>query len=498
MTRPVASVLIVGDDATAWLAAAALRRAFKHRDLAVTVLEPGTTADPVVGRWTLPALRGLHSLLGIAEGEVVRTARATYRLGTLHRGWQGERSEYMHAHGEIGQQIGAIPFYKFLFAQALDGKPQRAEHFSLAAAGALSGRFARPMAGSDALTESFTYGFHLEEAGYVECIRAHALSLGIRHVRCAIVEISHVENGDIETVRVADGSTLTADYFIDCSGPTAALIGQCDSGGRENWSQWLPCDRMWSAVVGGVADPPALTITSAREHGWSWQAPLRRASMAGHLYGSAFISDDRALDTLRESVRGSLETPRLKAIAAGRRRAFWSRNCVALGSAAMQLEPLIGADLHFVQLGLATFIEMFPLDAQSRIEAGEYNRLMGEYADALRDFTIAHYRLGGARDGEVWRAARAAPSPDRLSHKLDLLRANGQLKVLDHESFEEVDWAWLALGTGTLPDALDLQTRVLLRGTSLADVAPLRARIEALAATMPPHGEFVERVAMTR
>ena len=39
-------------------------------------------------------------------------------------------------------------------------------------------------------------------------------------------------------------------------------------------------------------------------------------------------------------------------------------------------------------------IELFPLDGRSAIEGVEYNRVMAEHADALRDFTMAHYRGG--------------------------------------------------------------------------------------------------------
>jgi tryptophan halogenase len=176
----------------------------------------------------------------------------------------------------------------------------------------------------------------------------------------------------------------------------------------------------------------------------------------------------------------------------GRRRRFWDGNRVSLGAAAMQLEPLAGAELHFAQLGIAMLIELFPFDARSEIEGIEYDRIMGEHADALRDFTIAHYRAGSPRKGGFWDATRRADLPDSLAYKLDLFRANGRIDVRDHESFEETDWAWLLLGAGVLPQSLELQVASRLEGVKADDAAALRMQINRLATSMPPHVDYLK------
>jgi tryptophan halogenase len=160
----------------------------------------------------------------------------------------------------------------------------------------------------------------------------------------------------------------------------------------------------------------------------------------------------------------------------------------------MQLEPLVGADLHAAQLGVSTLIGLFPLDARSDVERVEYNRLMVEQLDALRDFTLAHYIAGPARPGAFWQATRTAPVPERLARKLELFRANGRLELLDFESFEETDWAWLLLGTGCKPDSLELSIALHLEQFASRDAAPLRAQVRTLAASMPPHIQYVRRL----
>src|SRR5690606_6100248 len=141
--------------------------------------------------------------------------------------------------------------------------------------------------------------------------------------------------------------------------------------------------------------------------------------------------------------------------------------------------------------GLATFIELFPLDGVGAIEAAEYNRLMGEQADLVRDFTLAHYRANATRQGDYWEAIRRASLPERLAQKLDLFRAIGRMRMLHRESVDETDWACVLLASGCIPQALEPRGKRQLEAVSPERVAPRRASIERLAAPMPRHMDFV-------
>jgi tryptophan halogenase len=354
------------------------------------------------------------------------------------------------------------------------------------------GRFARPMGDPKSLTQSFTYGFHLDEAAYTDALRAHALRLGVRAAAAALAEVVMGDTGDIDALTLADGSRVTADYYLDCSGPEARLIGTL-SNAREDWSPGLPCDAMWSATTLVTDDPPPRTQTMAIDAGWLWRAPLARSTLVGVVFSSRFQDDVGARETLRQFAPVINGEPLLTRFAAGRRREPWKRNCVALGASAVEIEPLAGADLHLAQIGIATFIELFPRQRASTIEAAEYNRLVADYAERVRDFTLAHYHAGALRPGELWRVIRAAPLPEALAAKLDLYAAGGRINLLDHETFEETDWAWLLLGAGRATSSIEMQIRLQLDKLPAQAVGSLRTHIEKLAASMPSHREFLKR-----
>jgi len=492
MNAPPRSVAIVGGSTTAWLCAAALKRAFQYRDLDLVVLDPGRSADDPLGRWTLASLRSIHSLLGLKESDLVRRTGATFRLGSEHRGWQGDASRFVHVHGELGINIHNAPFHEYLALRALTGRPENPEDYSLAAVAARTGKFARPMNGHNPLTSSFTYGLHLDELAYCEYLREHTKRAGVSHIDAQLSDVTFRDDGHVAALVLADGRRISADYFLDCSGRQALLMNRLGRADWQDWSAWLRNDRMVSSGALAMDDPSAVTRTDATDVGWLWRIPLAQSSVAGYVYSSQFCGDNEAVRQLRHYAP-CVSEPTLCNLRQGRRARPWTRNCIAIGASAIELEPLVGADLHVAQLGVATLIELFPLDGHGATEASEYNRIIGEHADALRDFTIAHYRVGVGRSAAHWAAMRAEPLPQSLAEKLDLYCANGRIVLRDHETFDVVDWAWLLLGSGCLPDELGLHARTTLASAPVEHIAGLRVAIERLAGSMPRHMDYVRQ-----
>jgi tryptophan 7-halogenase len=490
-------VVIAGGGSIAWIAAAALRRTLKNTGLEVTVVyTPESGAPPA--RWTLPSQRGAHAQIGLSEPDFLRQAEATYRLGTEFLGWQGDGSRYAHAHGEIGSPIDVTPFYKWLLAQGLQGKGDIPDRYSVGGAAARMGRFARPMGAGNELTASFTYGYHLDENAYVRLLRALAEKAGVRRVAGRISAVNQRADGAIESLTLDSGTTVAGDLFLDCTGASAELISRLDSGPRIDWKHWLPCDRILTTLLPASAAPPAITGVMAIEGGWMFKAPLANANYAGHVYSSAHVSDDAALATLLRlagpsSGAAPAAVPVVTGFESGRRSRFWVRNCIALGTSAVQIEPLAGADLHLAQLGLATLLELFPLDQRIVGEDVEFNRIVGEYADSLRDYTHAHYHLS-RRAGAFWDLARAAPPSETLAAKLDLFTASGRIDIRDHEVFEEIDWAWLLMGAGLKPRALEWQISRVVSQVRPEQIAELRGYVERIVGSMPRHIDYLQHV----
>ncbi len=484
----IKQVVIVGGDSQAWLAACALKRALAHRGVEIIVVDTGVSSDALRAHWTLPSLRRLHSLVGIKESNLIATTGGTFKLGVEHMSWHEEGSSFIHAHGEIGTSINGVPFYKWLVMQKLAGHSVRPETYSLAAVAAKAQRFAQPM-DTNALTSSFTYALHLDERAYSTYLRHHALGLGVTERSGAIAGIERHAEGRLLAIVLNSGERVAGDFFLDCSGPEGVLIDRLDAE-FEDWSTVLPNDRILSGVATVDEKMYALTTTRAIGAGWCWRVPMQQHSRVGVVFDSGRISDTVAQSALQDWLGESVDELELTKMHAGRRRSGWVNNCVAIGSAAAVLEPLAASPLHIAQLGISTFIELFPLKSECDVESREYNRVLSEHLDSLRDFTLAHY-LMSIRCG----MGRSDAISERLIKRLDLFKSNARIETFDHETFEEVDWAWLLLGSQYWPETMELHARSSLSEAQQIDqFDAMKSAIERLVSTMPMHRDYVQHL----
>lgn len=215
-------ILIVGGGIDAWMTAATLAVAAKGV-AAVTVVE---TTPPAAGRIAaLPALRGLHARLGIAEPAVIRAATATPRLAMRF-------GDHLAPFGETGATLDGLAFHHYWLRA---GGAAPLSDWSLAAQAAARGRFALPSPDPRSPLSTLDHGLHLDAAGYAGLLKDVALKAGATLVEGAVEQVDKA--GDTVAAVVVGGQRLEADLFVDASGFEALLIGDQP---WIDWSAWLP------------------------------------------------------------------------------------------------------------------------------------------------------------------------------------------------------------------------------------------------------------------
>lgn len=487
----IREVVVVGGGLLGWSAAAALRR--KIPALRVTVVPLPPPADALADRidGTLPSITEFHRDIGMNDGDALLRAGCSLRLGTEFEGWTGDRPSYVHAYDRYGQGIGTASFHVHWVRQAKLGSVAPFDAYSPAAHMARAGRFTLPDDDPASPFAHYEYGLALDPIRYPQMMRAYALHLGAVERPGGLAGVNlRADDGFIETIALDDGGTLSADLFVDCTGPRALLRGALDTA-FEDWSAWLPCDRLLFADTTPAADPSPLDRCIAHGAGWRWVAQSLSRTAYGFAYASAELSDDKAARTLRGHAGADPQAP--VEIRQGRRPEPWLRNCVALGDAATMVEPLEWTNLHLAHSAIDRLVAMMPDRDCAAVELWDYNRQCAAETMRVRDFLALHY-VTSARTEPLWRRLRDTPPPPSLAHTLGLFRERGRLPFYEEETFGRDSWLAVLLGQGLLPAHVDPLIAVVPPAESERAMAAMRNQFTRHVPALPTQAQFLGNI----
>ncbi len=488
----IRKVVIVGGGTAGWMAAAALS-ALLEKSVEICLVESEEIGTVGVGEATIPPLTAFNNMLGINEDAFVSATMGTFKLGIEFVNWGAQGERYFHPFGPHGQDFQAVHFHQLYLREAQSGHLPPIDHWSMSAAAARLGRFARPGPEARLPLSQLAYAFHFDAGLYAAFLRKYAEDAGVRRIEGKITSATqNAETGHVETINLADGQIISGELFIDCSGFRGLLIEEKLATGYDDWTKWLPCDRAVAAPSKLPGPPDPFTRSTALSAGWQWRIPLQHRMGNGIVYSSAHLSDDAAAQMLLGNLEGeALADPRHIRFTAGRRRQAWSANVVSLGLASGFVEPLESTSIHLIQSGIAKLLALFPDSGFHPAERDEYNRQMEAVYEDVRDFVILHYKATRRDDSDFWNDCRNVEVPDSLARKLELWQSKGRLFREGFELFGTASWVAVLLGQGIVPvdtePALDAIDEAVARDA----LQKMRASYAQMAEHMPRHADFV-------
>ncbi len=492
MRQPL-NVVIVGGGTAGWMAAAALTATLAPESRRVRLIESAEIGTVGVGEATLPHLRLFNRHIGIDERELMAMTQATCKLGIEFVDWARIGDRYLHPFGTYGARIAGVPFHQYWLRLSKQAKAEPLESYSLPIVAARQGKFALPTEDPRSILSTFSYAFHFDASLYAAYLRGVAERRGVERTEGKVIDVRlRGEDGWIESITLVDGTVITGDLFIDCSGFRGLLIEQALHTGYEEWTRWLPCDRAVAVPSRNVGSLTPYTRATAREAGWQWRIPLQHRTGNGYVYSSNFISDDAAAEKLLSRLEGAaLASPRFLRFVTGRRRKTWNRNCVAIGLAGGFLEPLESTSIYLIQIAITTLIDYLADPRFDQRIVDGYNRWIDMEFDRVRDFLILHYHATQRDDTPLWNYCRTMAVPDSLAHRLELFRSRGRVVSYKDGLFLEPSWLALYFGQRIMPVAYDPLADALSDTELDRRTRDLRDRIERAVGNMPTHEQFL-------
>lgn len=445
----VSSVVVAGRDVPLWLCAAALRRALGPLGVDVVAIELPTRLTPSHVSATLPPLEALHAKLDIDEAALLGATGGSFSLGQNVVDASRRSPGFFHAWGSYGAPIDENPFFPCWLKARRIGSVPSLEKFCLTALAAQSGRMLVP----DSVTNTFgraDYGYHLPSMAYAGYLKSFAAAQGVEIQEARTVEVERDEAG-IAALIVDGTSRIQGDFFVDATGGDAALMGRSVGVRWESWRQYLGAERViYARAPSFTSIPPFCEIQVAADARTAIR-PTQAMTGVVRSYSSKTESDEAAVNAASVAARTRLVDFSVESIDPGLRSMVWEGNCVAIGGAACVLDPVHGADLHVLQLGVVHLLSLLPVSKRFDVERVEYNRLMRSCCERIRDFQSAFYGLASF-DGEFRLDSTGRAIPQALAHKIATFRARGAVAPMEDETFFPDSWQQVLLGLGVTPE----------------------------------------------
>jgi tryptophan halogenase len=495
MDRRIRNIVIVGGGTAGWMTAAALGRVYEKVPCNIRLVESEEIGTVGVGESTIPSLRTYNQFLGIDEDAFVRATQATFKLAIEFVDWKHVGHHYYHPFGPYGFDLRGVAFPAYWLKLKSRGEAADLNEYNLQSLAADREKFTRVLEAGNSPLPAIAYAFHFDAFLYARFLRTYAEKRGVARTEGKIASVEQdPQNGFIRAVVLNSGERIEGDLFVDCSGFRGLLIEQTLNTGFEDWSHWLPCDRAVTVPCASGGDLKPVTRATARPAGWQWRIPLQHRIGNGYVFSSAHLSEDEATATLLANLDGeALADPWLLKFKAGRRKAAWVKNCVAIGLSAGFMEPLESQSIFLIQAGITELIRHFPdLDFEPA-DTARYNCSMTWQFERIRDFLILHYHATERADTPFWDQVRTMTIPDWLTEKIELFQSRGRIFRDNGELFAEASWFAVLYNQGIIPRDYDPVADAMAEDEFRNSMHYARAVVATAVNRMPSHRDFIAR-----
>lgn len=459
MTDQITRVVIVGGGSAGWLSAGIIA-ASSPAHVQVTLIESPDVHPIGVGEGTWPTMRATLQTIGVSETDFFRECDASFKQGSKFSRWTSlsQEDDYYHPFTPPAKyhDINLAPFWlpfkdKIPFANAVC--PQAAicdvgnapKQITTAEFGAV-----------------LNYGYHLDAGKFAPFLHKHCVEkLDVHYVSANVIHINSQDNGDIESVTTDAQGKIPGDLFIDCTGLSSLLMEKHYSIPFVSRKAVLFNDSALAAQIPYAEDQTAIashTLSTAQTNGWIWDIGLQSRRGIGHVFSSAYTTDDAAERELRHYLAPSVGNKLAEELAVrkitfnpGHRKTFWHKNCVAIGLSAGFIEPLEATALVLIELSAKMIAQQFPANrGVMDTIAKRFNNTLSHHWERIIDFLKLHYVLTKRTDSAYWRDNGAANTmPDSLKELLALWKVQSPWlhdEVLREEMFPSASYQYVYYG----------------------------------------------------
>lgn len=399
-------IAVIGGGTAGWIAATLLNRHWHKLGIEVTLVESPEIGVIGVGEGSTPQMKSFFDDIGVAETQWMPECSATYKNGIKFKNWTNKDGYESYFHPFASKIDGfSAPIFMHNASMRRRGVDIHAHPDRYYLAARLAEHNLAPVA-PEHFPFDIGYGYHFDSVLLGKFLAKLGKSRGVKHIQAEVAQVQQHLNGDISGVMLADGRIIDADFFIDCTGFKAMLIGQTLNVPFISFQQNLFNDRAVAIPTGSDSKIASQTVSTAMKFGWAWDIPLTKRTGNGYVYSSDFCSEEQAEIELRTKLgllNSDVPAKHLK-MRVGRMARHWSNNVLAVGLSQGFIEPLEATALHFVIETVNSFMQSYGAASFTNKHQDAFNQGLNNRFEGIRDYIVGHYRLNSRTDTEYWKA----------------------------------------------------------------------------------------------
>ncbi len=317
-----------------------------------------------------------------------------------------------------------------------------------------------------------------------------------------VLDVSLTGSGDIGSLETDSRGSISADFYIDCSGFESLLIDKTLKVPFVDKSHQLFADKAIAVQVPIAADAsiPPYTLATAHQAGWIWDIALTNRRGVGFVYSSEYMDDDEALNKLSRYLGQDLAQYKYRVLPMklGYRKEFLHKNCLSLGLAQGFLEPLEATSILLTDFAAGFIANRFPTDRDALDLLGQqFNQVMTYAWERVVEFIKMHYYLSDREDSAFWRDNRAPSGlPSELANRLALWRNHVPIRQDFFSKFEVFDLEnYLYVLYGMHYPTAKAAPQAEQTEASQAQAQQIAKVAQHLVSELPDHRELLEKIA---
>ena len=435
--KEVKRIVVVGGGTAGWITASWFARRW-GKLIDVTVIDKYEPERVGVGEATLLTFPVVMQKMGFKVEDWMNRIDATFKAGILFPGWGREDNVIWHPFGFTSIGDKKVPMYDIWtnYQDKYDIKD-------------ISPLYRTAMENKIELDYiKDTYAYQIDCGKLVTFLHDNCNKI-CNYIQSDVKTVVKVED-NVEKIILEDGSEITADIFIDCTGWNQLLIGKDNN---VDLSDRLFID---AALAGRVKyenpdkEMHPYTDCQAMEHGWRWRIPTRSRIGTGYCFNRDVNDPDEVRQAFSDHWNGRIKPDEMRLLDWKPQyvKNFWEGNVVPIGLSAGFIEPLESTGLALMIRGVEYLEEgVFGGYFDSKVEAPFYDAKMKCSYESAVDYVNMHYSYC-QRKGKFWDYVRSKYQKSSMQEMMEGYIQDPNIRTLQTGKvgsfFDGTNWhVWL-------------------------------------------------------